>query len=237
MAYSRTPVSDKRKTGTARIVPILLAAGPSRHLPFPKALARFGTKTTLEIAVENCRSLGKPVVVLGCQAGRVRRAAPAGARVVVNRRWRKGQLSSLLAGLRQIPHDAPFLVYPIDHPLLATFVIRRICRAFARRKRSQMIVLPVFGGQVGHPAIFAPSLREELRRARSAREVVYRNPRRVKFVKVASAGILLDFDTPASYRRCLRDYRRLAPRESQPTRQTTNRKRGRSQGRRHSMPR
>ncbi len=208
VVYSRAPVPDNRKAGTANIVPILLAAGPSRHLPFPKALARFGTKTALEIAVENCRSLGKPIVVLGCQAARIRGIVPAGARVVVNRRWRKGQLSSLLAGLSRVPRDTPFLVYPVDHPLLTASVVRRICRGFARRKRSQMIVLPVSRGQVGHPAIFAPTLRQELRLARTARQVVYRDPERVKFVKVASAGILLDFDTPASYRRCLRAFKK-----------------------------
>ena len=222
-------MSRERKNDAKKIVPILLAAGPSRHLPFPKALARFAEKTALELAVENCSGFERPIVVLGCEAARIRRAVPAGARVVVNRRWRTGQLSSLLAALRCVPRDAAFLVHPVDHPLLTRAIVRRMSRAFALRNAKQIIVLPIFRGRVGHPAIFAPEIRKELRRARTAREVVYRDPQRVKFVKVESAGIWFDFDTSASYRRCLREYEMQGCR---PEARITSRKRGRSRERR-----
>jgi CTP:molybdopterin cytidylyltransferase MocA len=208
VVYSHAPVPDKRKRSAEKIVPIVLAAGPSRHLPFPKALVRFGKKTALEIAVENCRGFERPIVVLGSGAAQIRHAIPAGVRVVVNRRWRAGQLSSLLAALRWVPQGAPFLVLPLDHPLLTPAIVRRLSRAFVRRNAEHMIFLPICRGRVGHPAIFAPEIRGELRRAQTAREVVYRDPRRVKFVKVTSAGIWLDFDDAASYRRCLSEYER-----------------------------
>ena len=207
VVYSRGRLAYKSKSGPEKIVPILLAAGPSRRLPFPKALAPFGHKTALEIAVDNCAGYERPIVVLGCQAQRIRKAVPAGVRLVLNRRWRRGQLSSLLAALRLVARDAPFLVYPVDHPLLTASIVRRMCRAFARRRRGQKIALPVYRGRVGHPAIFAPEIREELRRARTAREVVHRDLRRVNFVKIKSPGIWLDFDTTASYRRCLRAFK------------------------------
>lgn len=210
-------MSRKRKNAGEKIVPILLAAGPSRNLPDPKALTRFGKKTALEIAIDNCRERERPIVVLGCEAARIRRALPAGVRVVVNRRWRAGQLSSLLAALRWVPRGAAFLVYPVDHPVLTRAVVRRLCRAFAHRNTMQTIVLPLFRGRAGHPSIFAPEIRQELRRARTAREVVYRDSRRVKFVKVESAGIWLDFDSPTSYQGCLREYlKRAATRGNKP---------------------
>lgn len=188
-----------------RIAAIILAAGPSRSLRFPKALAPFAGKTALEIALKNCSELKPVIVVLGCDAARVSRAVPSGVRVVLNRHWRKGQLSSLLAALRRVPRDAAILVYPVDHPLLTRGLVRTLCRAFARRSARHKIVLPIFSGRAGHPTIFAPEIRKELQRARTAREVVYRDLRRVKFVKVESSEIWGDISDQASYYRCLRE--------------------------------
>src|ERR1700739_4186606 len=85
-----------------KVIPIILAAGGSHALPFPKALAPFGRKTALEIAVENCSFLGRSLVVLGSDAKGLLPAVPKSAEVVINRRWREGQLSSLQAALRSI---------------------------------------------------------------------------------------------------------------------------------------
>ena len=79
-------------------------------------------------------------------------------------------------------------------------------RAFFRRRQGQSIVLPIAGEKVGHPTIFASELREEILAARTARDVVYADSQRVKFVKLNSAAIWLDFENAGSYRRCLREY-------------------------------
>ena len=38
-----------------RVFPIILAAGDSSHLGYPKPLALFNGRTALDLAVENCR--------------------------------------------------------------------------------------------------------------------------------------------------------------------------------------
>ncbi|MGZ4835362.1 MAG: NTP transferase domain-containing protein, partial [Terriglobales bacterium] len=86
--------------GTSKIVPVILAAGPS-SLGFPTALARFGESTALDIALRNCVGLGPPIVVLGCEAKRIREHVPTGIKVVVNPDWRSGQMSSLRSALAQ----------------------------------------------------------------------------------------------------------------------------------------
>lgn len=197
------------------IVPVILAAGPARALGFPKALARFGRRTALELAVENCAGLAKPVVVLGWEAGRVRRAVPRGVHMVVNRAWQAGQLRSLLAGLRRAPGGAAVLLYPVDYPLLTPAVVRRLAEAFRARRSSQAVVVPVFRGRSGHPVVFAAALRRELARARTAREVVERYPARVRRVRVRTSAIGRDFGTPASYRRLRRAFRRRRARRSE----------------------
>jgi CTP:molybdopterin cytidylyltransferase MocA len=190
-----------------KIVPIILAAGSAERLGFPQALARFGRRTALEIAVANCRGLARPIVVLGDRAEEIRKTAPRGVRVVVNRRWREGMLGSLLAALRHVPANAAFLIYPVDHPGIGRRLVERLSRAFAARKPGELIVMPRRGKRSGHPVIFGPELRRELHAARTAREVSYRDAARVRYVPVRSGAIFEDFDSPASYRRLMKKWR------------------------------
>jgi len=190
-----------------KIFPIILAAGPSRHLPFPKPLAIFVEKTALAIAIKNCAGLDRPLVVLGCDVERVRRAVPHQAKVVWNRGWRRGQITSLRRALKTIPADAAFLIYPIDHPLLKGKTIQQLVRAFRTRKESQEIVIPRHGRLYGHPAIVSGKLRTEFFKSKTARDVIYRVPARVRTIQARTRAIFTDFDTPESYRLCLRKFK------------------------------
>jgi CTP:molybdopterin cytidylyltransferase MocA len=196
-----------RMTERAKIVPIILAAGSSEKLGMPKAVAQFGQKTALLIAVENCSRLERPIVVLGCDAGRVRTVVPRGAHVVVNRRWREGQLSSLLCAMKRVPRSAAVLIYPVDHALLQKYTVAQLVREFRKRKAPEEIVMPRHRGKYGHPIILSAALRDELRRASTAREVVYRIPERIRAMEAGISAIYEDFDTPETYRKCLRKFR------------------------------
>lgn len=196
-----------RMTKTAPIVPVILAAGSSPGLPFPKPLARFGARTALGIAVGNCRGLARAVVVLGCEALAIRPAVPRGVRVVLNRRWRLGQLSSLVSAFRLIPERGAFLIYPVDQPLLDSRLIRVLVREFRARRGREKIVAPEYRGELGHPVIVSMELADEFRRAKTAREVIYRDSARVRIVRTKSPAVSLEFSDPASYASCLRLYR------------------------------
>lgn len=190
-----------------KIIPIILAAGSSQALPFPKALAPFGSKTTLQIAVENCFFLGPSLVVLGSDAERILPGVPKSAQVVTNRKWREGQLSSLQAALTNISGDAAFLIYPIDHALIKRNTIEQLARAFRARSASQEIVMPRHKGAYGHPVIVSAAVRLEFFDARTAREVMYRAPERIRVLNVRTSSIFEDFNTPESYEECLRKFK------------------------------
>lgn len=198
---------SKRQMG-GPVIPIILAAGSAERLGYPQALARFGDLSALNIAVNNCAGLGKPVVVLGYAVRRILPAVPRGVKVVVHRGWRAGQMSSLRAGLRMVPKRGSFLMYPVDYPLLTGRLIRRLVSAFKRRPAGHAIVVPVYRGRRGHPVLFSWSIRSELAHAHSAREVVEKDLGRVKAVEVSTSAIWQDFDTPAAYQRCQRAYLR-----------------------------
>jgi CTP:molybdopterin cytidylyltransferase MocA len=189
-----------------KIIPIILAAGSSPELPFPRALALFGRKTALQIAVKNCRVLGRPVVVLGSQAKRILPEVPKACHVVINRDWRKGQLSSLQRALKSIPADAAFLIYPVDHPLLKRATLAQLIRAFRKRTGSQEIVMPRHRKAYGHPVIVSAGVRQEFFKAQTAREVIYRVPDRLRILNVRTSSIFEDFNSQESYKRCLRKF-------------------------------
>jgi CTP:molybdopterin cytidylyltransferase MocA len=190
-----------------KITPIILAAGSSKTLPFPKALALFGKKTALDIAVENCSFSRKIVVVLGADAQRILPAVPRSSKVVINRKWREGQLSSLQAALKGIESDAAFLLYPVDHALITRKTVEQLVRTFHARSASEEIVMPRHKDTDGHPVIASAAVRLEFFEAATAREVIYKAPERIRVLNVSTTSILEDFDTMKSYEECLRKFK------------------------------
>jgi CTP:molybdopterin cytidylyltransferase MocA len=186
-----------------KIIPIILAAGSSQALPFPKGLAPFGRKTALEIAVENCSFLGRSLVVLGSDAKRILPSVPKASQVVLNRRWREGQLSSLQTALNSVEPDAAFLIYPVDHALITQNTVERLVRAFRARSAPQEILMPRHKAAYGHPVIVSAAVRPEFFTAQTAREVIYRVPGRIRVLNVRTSSIFEDFNTVKSYEACL----------------------------------
>lgn len=189
-----------------KIVPVILAAGSSQRLGIPKALARFGQKTAIQIAVENCMGYEKPIVVLGCDADNVAPEVPPSAKVMINVNWRKGQLSSLLCALKGVPPSAAIIVYPADHPLLLRTDVTQLVREYRQRRPTEGIVMPRYKKRYGHPIILSAALREELTAAKTTRDVVYRIPDRLRVFEANASAIYEDFHSPVTLRKCVRKF-------------------------------
>jgi molybdenum cofactor cytidylyltransferase len=185
---------------------ILLAAGESRRMGFPKPLLRIDNETFL---ARSCASMlavvSRLIVVLGAHADRIGPAIPADSRITVvqNPRWRNGQLSSLKAGLGAIGPDAgAVLMHLADHPLVKRSTFERVIAEFAAIDPA--IVIARNAGKRGHPVLFARSVFQELLQApedQGAKAVVSRDASRVVYVDVDDPGVNLDLDTPAELAR------------------------------------
>ena len=142
-------------------------------------------------------------VVLGADAERIKKLVDlSGIEVVINKDYRKGQLSSLIAVLESVPPDAEaILVFLVDNPFVNRTVINRIVSKF-RQTRSP-IIIPVFEKKRGHPTLFAASLFEELLNApadEGARYVVKCNAEKVEEVEVDDGKVLAGINTPEDYK-------------------------------------
>jgi molybdenum cofactor cytidylyltransferase len=146
------------------------------------------------------------VVIVGADADAIRQQAEERPRVriVHNPEFERGQLTSMLAGVRSIDEAAAsgVLVTLIDVPLVAPDTVRALIAA--HRERGAPIVRPVSKGRHGHPVIFHKRLFDELRRAdpaRGAKPVVNAHAAEIHEVLVEDEGAFIDIDTPEDYER------------------------------------
>jgi molybdenum cofactor cytidylyltransferase len=188
------------------IAGLVLAAGESSRMGQDKALLTYRGRTFLETVVANLHAAGleRVAVVLGHRAAKIQRAVSLpGAEVVINHDYRRGQTSSLQAGLRALESadlEAVVLCL-VDHPAVSTETIRTLIASF--RRHSSAVVIPAFQQRHGHPvligrALFGPLL--ELGPAEGANTVIRKYRDATHFIEVNDRGILLDVDDPETYR-------------------------------------
>ncbi len=184
---------------------IVLAAGESRRMGKPKPLLRCGGTTFLEriVSVLRASDADRITVVLGAQAADIRATTDLSAvEVVMNEDYQRGQLSSLIAGLRSVPAEADaILLCLVDNPFLTAETVNRVIGAF--RETQSPIVIPVFDKRRGHPALFSRTVFPDLLDAppeEGARHVVHANADKVLEIDVPDSTIPVRIDTPEDYR-------------------------------------
>jgi molybdenum cofactor cytidylyltransferase len=193
---------------------IVLAAGGSTRMGRPKALLTIGpsgetfldrlTRTLAEGGIE------ETIVVLGEDATSIQAAARKTPRVrfVVNPDPGRGQLSSLLEGLRVAdrPGVRAVMVTLVDVPLVSADTVRALLEA--HRTGRALITRPAKTGRHGHPVIVDRGVFDDIRHADPAvgmKAVLRGRAADLQDVEVTDEGAFIDIDTPD-------EYARLAPR-------------------------
>ncbi len=187
---------------SARVEAILLAAGESRRMGYPKPLLRVGAESF--IARTTALALGvadRLVIVLGAHADRVWPAVSRDSRIIVvkNPNFKRGQLSSLKVGLAEVMGGGAdaVVVHLADHPLVAPATFQALVDAY--RSSAKPIAVARYQGRRGHPVIFDRTVFAELMAAseeQGARGVVNADAARLAYVDVDDPGVVLDLDTP-----------------------------------------
>jgi len=198
-----------------RVAGLILAAGKSERMGSPKPLLRIYGRTFLEhIASEAQQSnLTEVKIVLGFRAELILERLPQLRQyVIINPKYEKGQLSSLISGLKTLEGASldgvmPFLV---DHPFVNRQLINQLVDSFSNHDNP--IVIPTYRKKRGHPLIFVDELFPELLNApvdQGAQVVVRKYQDKILHVETDEAGILLDIDTPKAYQEYVLNRRTL----------------------------
>jgi molybdenum cofactor cytidylyltransferase len=205
---SHESAGAQRTTTSAPVIAgLVLAAGESTRMGQDKPLLRYRGRTFLEHILVTLQEAGveRLAVVLGHHAEQIRRAADLTAvDVVINADYRRGQTSSLQAGLRALEPANPdaIALCLVDHPAVSAETVRRLLGAF--RESLAPLVIPTYQNQRGHPVLIGKALFEELKGLgfeQGANTLIRKYRHRTQWVEVKDAGILLDVDDPNTYGR------------------------------------
>jgi molybdenum cofactor cytidylyltransferase len=194
-------------TGREKIVaPVVLAAGDSSRMGYPKALLPIGPHIFLTRILETLDAVcpGEVTVVVGRHAEEIRnRVVNPLIHYLVNSKPQQGQISSIQIALRSLgPECSGCLLWPVDQPAVSAALVGTLLDRF--RESDAWIVIPSCGGKRGHPALFSRPLFDELLNwpeGMSPKELIRSHSERTILISTEETAVLDDIDTPEDYYR------------------------------------
>ena len=183
----------------AKTAGVILAAGESRRMGYPKALLRYKEETFLDTLVglftPRCSTV---IVVLGCRADEIRGRAARPAEFVINEDYKRGMTTSMQCGLRALPPGATQVLFTlVDHPAVAPATIDAILDSAGSLR------VPRYKGRRGHPIVFSADLVPEflaVPETGAARDVVRSHIAETTYLDLDDSGIIADIDDLEAYR-------------------------------------
>jgi CTP:molybdopterin cytidylyltransferase MocA len=173
----------------------------------PKPLLLVGDRPSVVRCLEALRHAGVAEVVVVVAAGAVgdavaRAVTPLGATVATNPNAGSDMAGSIRVALAAAdPSASGVLVALCDYPLVAPGTVS-VLRA-EHALHPDAILVPVYEGRKGHPTLFPRAILEEIAALPTLRDVVWKDPARVREIDVRDEGVVLEMDTPEEYARLL----------------------------------
>ena len=186
------------------IAPVILAAGDSRRMGYPKALLPLGEEFFLTRILRISQEVGfvRPRLILGRDAELIiARIGDYPTDVIVNPDPDRGQLSSIQMGVSSLSEKfEAVMLWPVDQPAISVELIRGLTELFIAN--DCLITVPFCDGKRGHPAIFHRTLFHEFINApmeKGAKGIISRYESETCFLFTEELAAFTDIDTPSDY--------------------------------------
>jgi molybdenum cofactor cytidylyltransferase len=194
-----------RKKPTAGIV---LAAGMSSRFGRPKQLLELGGKAVLEWTLNACldSQLESIYLILGYQYQKIMEALSEKIKhprlhILVNQNYRKGQSTSLQAGILEIRNTHPSAMFILgDQPFMDAKTINHLLECYWVSKKN--ICVPFLGKERGNPVIFSALFYDKINNIRGdigARGILEDHPDHILRVPVVRPSFFHDIDTKKDF--------------------------------------
>lgn len=188
-------------TGNSKIGVIILAAGASRRLGYPKQLVEFKGRTLLQHIIDtaNLFDFDARMLVLGAKAKEIKSNINSrNFQEVYNKNWEEGMGTSISKGLsealkieEQLDH---ILMLLSDQPFVTVEKIQELIRL--QLDNNLPATLSEYAGEVGVPAIFSKETFSELlnlKKDQGAKKLILND--KIKFETVKFEAGNFDVDT------------------------------------------
>ena len=134
---------------------IILAAGESSRMGFPKQLAEYKGKTILETVVETVsHSIENSIVVLGHENETLTEKIDfKNSTILINESWEEGIISSIRTGLFYLSSDKNIdgaLIFMGDQPAINSLVIEKL---LTTKHDDDEVLVPQYRYQKGYPIL------------------------------------------------------------------------------------
>lgn len=186
-----------------RAVAIVPAAGRGARMGADKALLDLGGTTAIARLVATCRAAGIDDVVVVRRAGAAPLPDELGVAIVTVSG--DGEMAdSLRAASLALPaaaNDGPeaVVVFPVDHALVEADTVLALLATLQRSDCA--IAVPLFRGKPGHPVAMRRTAFAEIDREGAVlRDVVRRDPARVRAIATSNPWVRADLDRPEDLR-------------------------------------
>ena len=187
-----------------KIRSIILAAGESKRMGFPKMLLKLNGKTMIENVLDNVAKSDSDSILVVLGAGMedlIDLVMKYNVKYCYNKNYSDGMLSSVQCGFKNLPSDtAATLVFQGDQPFINSAVINMVIKAY--KTSGKGIIIPVYEGKRGHPLLLDKKYSDQVEKldpAQGLRSITYLNSDDILEVQTNEPGILRDFDTYDDY--------------------------------------
>jgi len=181
---------------------LILLAGFSRRMGQLKQHTILGDYTFLEIIsakLNACRSQFRHLHFVGQKedSAAERLVASIGGVWLTNPTPELGPLSSIRIALQHCSDDTAKLLWPIDHPMIASTTVNQLIEMW--QSQSDFITVPSDGARRGHPTIFPGWCCREFFRINleeGAKKLLQLYPERIKYLLTDDIWITKNLNTP-----------------------------------------
>ena len=194
------------------ICAIVLAAGCSSRMGSQKLLLPFGKSTVISHIVNQITNskATKTYVIVGHEAEQVTEAlSDEPVTIVHNPEYESGMLSSVRAGIQNIPDEYDSVLIALgDQPSITTKLIDEIILCFSESKKK--IIIPKYNDKRGHPILLSTSLKNEILTNFDdvgLRGILRAHESDLYELIVSDHSVVSDMDYPEDYQREIESYK------------------------------
>ena len=191
------------------ITAVILAAGESRRMGSEnKLLLHFGRETLIRKFVKSvCESKVENVlVVVGKDARKVKKnILDQPVSFVYNPFYKEGITSSIKTGVKAASMESDgFMICLSDLPFADKEDFNLLINTFTSlraKEKGALVVVPVFKGNRGNPALFSSEFREIIlnHKEEGCRAIIEKNRKNTREVLMRNDNLFRDIDTPEDY--------------------------------------